>query len=319
MKRTMLFLALLALLVLALPAAAQDEATPDVSALFANTPVTPPACSDAERAQAVDLINKGTNSFGQAGTNNAEANKTPAQYGTMLADYSGAVDDFFTNYYSNFPQCVDGILSRVTIGYIINNTMALNVLAVSSIAEQASDAPNADLITALSTAMATQTPIVQSQGQGIGTMLTQLATQPLMADWFPACTQDDLNSPESLKLDEYEQRYAAMVPALQDSVDNGTVDGETLLAAVNLFNDFQTTLTHIHTCADNFQRSVNANYIYGDTLIALGMVYVTPYVEADADADTTAKIDAAVAQRAAVLESYLTIAAGTPVATEASS
>src|SRR5262249_19108431 len=152
-KRAVLLLSLFALLLLALPTAAQDaEATPDVSPLFGTigAPISaPPDCTADDRAKIKDLITTGTASFGQAGTNNAEPNKTPAQYGTVLTDYSGAVADFFGNYYGNFPACLDGVVTRTTVGFIINNTMVLNVLSVSDIAEKTGDSPNADLVTAL--------------------------------------------------------------------------------------------------------------------------------------------------------------------------
>jgi len=307
MKRGILLVLLLSLLVVAFPAAAQDAVS------------TPAACTDAERAQVVDLVNKGTASFGQAGQNNAGDQSIEALTAKMI-DYGNAVIDFNSNYYSNFPACMDGILMQETVGVTIITNMTL-LIAWNTLDkyEKAAEAPNTDLVTAIEAAIASGTTDMQSAGQSFSTVFAQLAQGPVMTEWFPACTAEQLSSEAIVKLDDFEQTYSNMAPDLQAYLDDGTLDDSTYLAALQLWTDPNTDIKSFSACADVFPRIINDLHIFGDTLITLTYARTQGYVDNQADADTAAKYDETVTTFNSVLQYYVNLAMGTPEATQAAS
>ncbi len=255
------------------PAAAQDA------------PAAPVPCSADEVKQVADL---GLPFGDQLNTVSQKAyDKTLDGDTTSMLDWGDLYVSFFNDTYSKLPTCIDGVLYGNAVGLMLNGQLTIQAMLALNDQQNAAKNGDADVNQALLATFKLQDALAKAGVSSVNNLITQVKGGTATSDWVPACTADQAKF--STQLDELDQTYTTLLPALQTYLDTGTVDKTTYIASLKLVSDLDTLVKATPSiCADDYDHMIGDMYTFGDTLTSLTLGQIAPPSDsASADRLTT--------------------------------
>lgn len=263
------------------PAAAQSD-TPTPTPGMAPTPL--PACTTDEDVKIIMAMKDFGDQYTAAGKNAADA-KTADDFIALAVAFNQASIYFNTDTFPQFPQCADAYVLTVVTQFMLNNSILSETSAAAALIAQAAN--NADQATAFSDAAKFHAGKLTDYAKQFGDDLTAIATAPLLAEWPPACTPEQLSSDTMTKIGDVQTTFGDAMPDLTTFLGDGKFNFDLLnTLETKVLMPWEPLSDAVPVCSEALTGATAQGTLYYDSVLALSFANLAEYSTAENDTET---------------------------------